>query len=104
MISSLISCVWTEEYPHHSYHRALRWNDMFIFKGNCLRYTDNQPFCGPKYDVATDTASFVSDIDESSSVKVKRLLSMLTKLICSTTFNSVLDSAILDFVLKIKRL
>lgn len=58
-ISTLSACLWYEEYPFYSVHRAIRWNNTFEYRGNSIHPAKTfKPLQGPEYDIATDTHHF----------------------------------------------
>ena len=58
-IASLNRCLWYEEYPFYNAEKALRWNNMFEYRGNVLHPDKNgKQLTGPEYDIATDTHHF----------------------------------------------
>ena len=68
-VSSLQSCLWTEEWPYYNYSKALRWsNKNFVYKNNFL-FTEAKN--GSEYDIATDTRGFrLHSIKDNATVKV----------------------------------
>jgi len=67
-VSSLQSCVWTEEFPYYNYSEALRWSRNFVYRNNFLSMEANN---GSEYDIATDTKDFhLYSTRDNSTVKV----------------------------------
>eukprot|EP00794_Sanderia_malayensis_P007820 gene7820-8667_t len=65
-INTLTSCLWNDEPPHHSFEKALRWNDNFVYRDNyvdamytpiTLDTTDTNEATAA--DIATDTSKLV---------------------------------------------
>ena len=58
-ISTLSACLWYEEYPFYSVHKAIRWNNTFEYRSNSIQPAKTfKPLQGPEYDIATDTHHF----------------------------------------------
>ena len=70
-ISTLSACLWYEEYPFHSAHRAIRWNNTFEYRGNSIHPAKTlEPLQGPEYDIATDTHHFEYKGNNDTEIKV----------------------------------
>lgn len=67
-ISTLSACLWYEEYPFYSFHRAIRWNNTFEYRGNSIHPA--KPLQGPEYDIATDTHHFEYEGNNNTEIMV----------------------------------
>lgn len=79
-VTSLDSCMWSENYPHHSYTDALRWDGKFEYKMNYL-LINNKKITGWEYDIATSTVNFLVGENYTKPFRV-RLRQAVTDLEC----------------------
>ena len=70
-VSSLERCWWSEEPPFYDPYKALRWNNKFVYRNNCLEFGNGtKPLSGAEYDIATDLANYQMSPANHSTPKV----------------------------------
>lgn len=70
-ISSLGACLWYEKYPFYSAEKALRWENVFVYKQNFIHPAENfKTLTGPEYDIATDTHHFRDEDNDDKDIQV----------------------------------